>query len=858
MKIIKLKLTNRPSKNLFKYCPIKLSNFKQIVIMAFLTLSKMVVAQNQIVSNGQNIILNNQNITRSNITVNTGGELRLIGCNLTMDIAGRITINPGGRLFLINTTVNCASTNDYWEGIIIEGNPTLPQSPTTNQGFVNISQSKINRAKIALATRSIDAVGNIIWSKTGGGIVIVSNTMIRDCKYKHVEFWSYKNKVNGKEINNLSRFTNCAFWQTNIRYPQIYVNPSSNPNILSNYSTPFMITLWDVKGVTFNGCAFLGTYPMDINDRFDYQKSFHSPSGILTYDASVIIQDNKSTTPNTVARRGSFTGLNVSVANYYSAINDDIVNINNCDFGHSDIDICHNGGTGSFIYRNNFRLNFWLSNAPYGSGFHSQSGTKLMVDNSIGLLIEENSFNQLHIGGTQPEPLLSTKWATVITNSDRGMAGQPIPLSNYKRNNNRYGLSSLQTQKGNAKLKITCNTFNNGATISTNYAGQINFNPVTQTGLTPFFGNCQGSNLVDYNNVFGNIQPNQADIFNYTTATPNLTYVVKSTEPYRPAQTKSYQMNITNCGDANSVMPISCISTLPAEPNWQIGVPANFNSNVYFGKKAQVVNQQAIIADPSSTALQKANAQIELDGLLRDLSEMRADKLRYHQYMHLFDEPSEDHLEELILFLQSDNDLFSKKMLLGIYINQQQFQLAQSVLATLPTNTSDDLAYKNLCELLVNLGIENRNIFMLTEAEQFAIREIAYGSTTSAVDAQGILAIVYNEVLAKHIEKYPGADNIDKEMYELKAAQNSRLTIYPNPANAENITALFETASYSNNKQIKIYNYIGTLMAEVNLDAGIQNGEISLDILGFETGLYSVHFVIDGVVVAHKTLSYVQ
>ena len=113
-------------------------------------------------------------------------------------------------------------------------------------------------------------------------------------------------------------------------------------------------------------------------------------------------------------------------------------------------------------------------------------------------------------------------------------------------------------------------------------------------------------------------------------------------------------------------------------------------------------------------------------------------------------------------------------------------------------------------------------------------------------------------MLAKHIEKYPGADNIDKEMYELKAAQNSRLTIYPNPANAENITALFETASYSNNKQIKIYNYIGTLMAEVNLDAGIQNGEISLDILGFETGLYSVHFVIDGVVVAHKTLSYVQ
>lgn len=55
-----------------------------------------------------------------------------------------------------------------------------------------------------------------------------------------------------------------------------------------------------------------------------------------------------------------------------------------------------------------------------------------------------------------------------------------------------------------------------------------------------------------------------------------------------------------------------------------------------------------------------------------------------------------------------------------------------------------------MCSLFITLGIENRNIYMMTEAEENLVREIAYGETTSAVDAQGVLALVFDEVLAKH------------------------------------------------------------------------------------------------------------
>jgi hypothetical protein len=147
---------------------------------------------------------------------------------------------------------------------------------------------------------------------------------------------------------------------------------------------------------------------------------------------------------------------------------------------------------------------------------------------------------------------------------------------------------------------------------------------------------------------------------------------------------------------------------------------------------------------------------------------------------------------------------------------------------------------------------------MLTEAEESLVRTIAYGQTASATDAQGILALVYGEVLAKHIEKYPGMQDVEDALAALSSAQNSTISVYPNPAENEEVTIAFETQSLSNNKQIAIYNYVGHLVTQITLDNGVQNGQVVVPAASFENGFYSVHFLIDDQVVSQKMLAVVH
>ena len=153
--------------------------------------------------------------------------------------------------------------------------------------------------------------------------------------------------------------------------------------------------------------------------------------------------------------------------------------------------------------------------------------------------------------------------------------------------------------------------------------------------------------------------------------------------------------------------------------------------------------------------------------------------------------------------------------------------------------------------------MEVLNIYMLTEEEEIVVRNLAYGETPSAVDAQGILALVKDEVLAKHTEVYPATTAIDQALNEALAAQNGSLALYPNPAVGEQVTALFNTTT-TGSKKIRVYNYVGELVAEVAITEGLQTGEVVLSADLFETGLYVVHLVVGEQTVATQTLSFVQ
>ncbi len=833
---------------------------KIIPILIFIMLLVNAKAQKLTVTNGQIINLNSVSNVYNAITINAGGELWIRQSTINLQTNARVTVNAGGRLFIIESTLKTNTTGNNWEGILVEGNPSLPQNPTSNQGFVNISKSKIFDAKISVATKSLDVSGNINWSKTGGGIIIASNSEFKDCITKHIEFLTYKNTVNNKELNNLSNFSNCKFTQTKIRYPQVFNNPSSNPLVLSTYSTPFLVTLWDVKGVAFRGCDFFATYPMNFNSQDDMvQRAYRTASGILTYDATVFIEDIKATSSSAVPKRGVFNSLNVAVANYFSTINDDITNVNNCDFRGVEMGISHNGGVSSLIYRNNFWLNEYLSTRPPNSGLISFPGAKIYTDNAMALLTAENNFTQLAFPGAYLDAFMSTWWGSVYNNTDRNMSGLNIPISRYLLNKNQYGLNATQTQKNNRSLEITCNQYNEGKSSAGTYS-QINLNPQSQTSQLPFFGNCVSHprKSEDYNNVFGNIKSNEVELKNHSTVNLNWPYVVQQGAPFRPVPNpnKSVNMNVTNCNSFGvPVVGKSCVSPLPAEPNWRIGVP-NFNNSRYNQLKSEILIGKQIIADPNSTGQMKMEAEANLSYDLNEVGHLRAEQIGYYQYMLAHDDDEADYLQLLIDFLVQDDDLFSKKMLAGIYINHAEYEKATDVLSNIPADNADNIAYKTLCQLYITLANEGKNIFQLSPSQYETVREIAYGETASNTDAQGILALVYNEQLAKHIEKTT-EENAPENVSGNNNLANSSMVITPNPAYNENISVQYATTSTSSNKKMMVYDYSGNFITESALFTE-QNGSVVFSAENFETGLYLVLFSIDGVVVNHKLLNFVK
>jgi Pregnancy-associated plasma protein-A len=104
-----------------------------------------------------------------NIIVNSG--TLEITQPLNMLPGTSIRVKPGARLN-VKSTISGAC-GGIWQGIIVEGNADLPQTPA-NQGTVEIySSGKIEHSRVGIDAGNADALGNI-FTGTGGGIVNVS------------------------------------------------------------------------------------------------------------------------------------------------------------------------------------------------------------------------------------------------------------------------------------------------------------------------------------------------------------------------------------------------------------------------------------------------------------------------------------------------------------------------------------------------------------------------------------------------------------------------------------------------------------------------------------------------------------
>jgi hypothetical protein len=220
---------------------------------------------------------------KASVVVPNGITLTISGVGTTIEFADsrkcgirtNIILQPGGRLIIndakLTSLAACAGTNSKWDGILVEGNSSLDQINTANQGYVLLNDAIVEKAVTAISTSayifSSNLVANIDWTKTGGGIIKANNTKFEK-NNRHIEFMAYKNNVyvnatTTAEYSNVSSFYNCSFEMEGTNF--------SND---LNSSKRTMVTAWGVKGVRFTACDFKNNTGAINADKEFYDRRF--------------------------------------------------------------------------------------------------------------------------------------------------------------------------------------------------------------------------------------------------------------------------------------------------------------------------------------------------------------------------------------------------------------------------------------------------------------------------------------------------------------------------------------------------------------------------------------------------------
>ncbi len=334
----------------------------------------------------------------------------------------RIIVRPGGKLIVDGGTLTSACAGEMWQGIEVVGNRTQHQN-AAHQGTVILrNNATIENAHCAVKT-GLD--GNE-WL-TSGGIVQCTGTTFKNNR-RAVSFYSYADTLSSGNIaDNKSWFKDCTF-------------TLNDTNLFLSQGLEFLnhVTLWDVKGVAFEGCTFKNLTTGNIPDRKHAIYALGAGIKIRTLCDRSLDGCNCHGTTDTNVFRGFSTAVEVG--------NDGCpytVTIDEAKF--------ENNGTGVFIsacdYATVTRCAFDLSTSP----IYPRGTIGLALGTSTGYKVEGNTFTA-SANATSPS-------RTGIRVFKSGYRNNSIYRNTL--NNLDYGIFVSDTNGSQRSgLCFTCNTFN--------------------------------------------------------------------------------------------------------------------------------------------------------------------------------------------------------------------------------------------------------------------------------------------------------------------------------------------------------------------------------------------------------------
>jgi hypothetical protein len=378
---------------------------------------------------GKVVIPNGQSLTISNSTIQFADSRRV-----TIDT--RIVIEPGGKLIINNATLTSLQSceNAMWDGIEIQGNPTMSQIPNSNQGYLSVVNSIISNSRNAVSTVARDTNFSINWSNTGGGIVKASNSQFIN-NYRTFEFMKYHPlNTAGNPTIDLSSISSCLF-STNDTF-------GDGGTIINPYA---QITMWDTRNIRVSGNIFE-------NLRLNISE-INRGIGIVAIDAAFAIKPGCNAPIISASGCLEVNQIKNEFHNLYTGISTSGVTsasftIDNALFTNNLYGIRIEGAQFGEIIRSTFNVPFSAvpGETKYGFGIYA--------DAASAIKIEGNVFDGLY--NTTGRSI-----GVFMNNSDVIGGG----VSNYR---NDYLNLSIGTQVAgsNTTLEIDCNRFYKQTSVS--------------------------------------------------------------------------------------------------------------------------------------------------------------------------------------------------------------------------------------------------------------------------------------------------------------------------------------------------------------------------------------------------------
>lgn len=459
---------------------------------------------------------------KGTVVIPSGYELIITGTNtvITFDDSkqtgqdSKIIVLPGGKLRVENgakLTSNGNCVDGLWDGIEVWGTNDQPQDlqiipldvnrpnelMSLNQGFVEIiGGSTIEKAMKGITAYNVESFTTGDTYYNGGIIHAEDANFVNNRNDIDISWYHSFNTTTNAEIKNKCFFKRCNF-ETNAPL----ANPGAVDEMICDMQLHLLYTdkhihLWNVNGVSIEGCTFKTDLPAIAGKKPNYSK------GIEAFDASFTCTVSGAT-------RNSFSNLQYGILNgsyngscdpnQYNTLNAPIAKIDRSDFVNCMRGIQLDGTILTNINRCNFEINTQYGNSFYTNhnfgdnylplyGDIAKTPVGIYTNAAIAYSIKDNYFESFIGTDSGDDPLA---YGIVNTNSSNFTSAN----SSYNEYHNYY--VHQQFEKSNSFLKTNCNKHINSESIN-HYSWSI----FDQLGPQ---GNCANSpetNIFD-NNTYG-------------------------------------------------------------------------------------------------------------------------------------------------------------------------------------------------------------------------------------------------------------------------------------------------------------------------------------------------------------------